>query len=122
MDKRGRTCHLGWQIKPGSRLANQADFLIAGVASAVEQALGGDDHTGNTVATLAGLGFTKGFLQRMEGVGAAQPFDRGNDHALHLVYRQPAGWRICPIDQHLAGVAFFQAAAIFGPFEPQVVA
>ncbi|GAB0117258.1 hypothetical protein Acid7E03_13300 [Acidisoma sp. 7E03] len=52
----------------------------------------------------------------------AQPFERGNLPPLDKADRQAAGTRGLTVDQHGAGAALTQTAAVFGSVEGEIVA
>eukprot|EP01132_Coremiostelium_polycephalum_P020033 gene20034-23819_t len=99
-----------------------AHLGFAGVGIAVEQGLGGHDHAVEAVAALGGLFIDEGLLHRVRGLAGAEAFE-GDDVAAHGTRQgEDAGTCSHAVDDHRAGAALPQAAAVFGAVELQVIA
>ena len=99
-----------------------ANLVIGGVANAIQQALGRDDHAGRAKAALSRLLLQESLLQRMQRVSRSQAFDGRDLQAGDMTDRQLAAGDVNAIDQHFTGAAALCAAAVFCAFQAQVVA
>src|SRR5438876_5546747 len=72
--------------------------------------------------SLSRLLIDEGLLQRVRLVERAEPFERGHLVSLDRAYRRDAGASGRAVDQHRAGAALRQAAAVFGAIELEIVA
>jgi len=89
---------------------------------AVEQVGRRHDHAARAIAALSRLLIDEGLLQRVRLVERAEPFERGHLVSLDRAYRRHAGASSRAVDQHRAGAALRQAAAVFGAIELEIVA
>ena len=89
---------------------------------AVEQRLGGHDDAGQAVAALAGLLVEEGLLQRMQLVRRAEPLDGGHAAAGDRAGLARAGEDRLAVDQHHAGAALLQPAAVARAHQAEMVA
>jgi hypothetical protein len=79
----------------------------------LQQAVGGQDHTGGTEAALQCVMFHEGLLKRMENTVLGKPFDREHLLSCDHFNRHHAGPDGLLIHENRAGAAVPLAAAVF---------
>ena len=92
-----------------------------GCALLVEQRLGGDEKPRRAVAALRGAEIGEGFLQRMEPAVGDQPFDGRDVAAGALDAEHQAREHRLPVEQHRAGAALAELAAVLGAAQVQIL-
>src|SRR5437868_8514392 len=88
----------------------------------VEQSLGRDQNAGQAIAALTCLLVEKGLLQWMRPLRRAQTFDRHDFPPGDGREWLTTGFLRIAVDQHHAAAALLEAAAEFGPHQPEMVA
>src|SRR2546430_434151 len=104
---------------PGDRLVNA---LARGMRLAREQCLGGHQDAGRAIAALRGAEVGKGRLQGMELGAAAQTFHGFDRPPLAFQREHQARELRLAVDQHRAGAAFAELAAVLGAGETEILA
>ena len=100
----------------------EADFVLAGIVSLVEQRFGGDEETGGADAALQRGAFQKALLQRMQVALLGQAFDGLDLGPFGFGGKDDAAIDRQAVHQHGAGAAIAVVAAFFGPGQAQVFA
>src|SRR5437588_4840487 len=98
------------------------DGLARRVGVAVEQRHGGKQHRRRAIPALRGAELGEGDLKGMRIAAPCHAFDRHDVAALQVEGHRQAGEVRFAIDQHTAGRALAQLAAMFGAGESQVFA
>src|SRR5262245_55377199 len=97
------------------------DVALARPRIAVDELLGRHDHAVAAVAALRRLLLDEGALQRVRLVDRAEPLERRDLARRDGADRRHAGAYRLAVDQHRAGAALRQAAAILGAVELEIV-
>ena len=104
-------------------IAQRFQHLVLGrVWRALQQRLGRDDHAVEAIAALRGLLVDEGLLHGIGVLARAEAFERHNVAAGAALDRDHAGARRDAVDQHGAGAAFAEPAAIFRSVQFEIVA
>ena len=86
----------------------------------VQQRLGGDQESGRAVSALGGAQISERFLQRVQAAVAGKAFDRRDRTAVAVDAEHEAREHRLAVEQHGAGAAFAQLAAVLGAAQVQV--
>ena len=95
---------------------------LGGLRGAHQQRLGGHDHAVEAVAALRGLFADEGVLHRIGMIARAEAFERQNVALDAAADRDHAGARGDAVDQHGAGAALAEPAAVFRSVQFKIVA
>src|SRR6266513_637630 len=98
------------------------DSFPVGISFAVEERFRGHQDPRGAVAALRGAEVGESSLQGMQLRAAAEPFDRLHRAAFALGGEHQAGKLRRAVDQHRAGAALAQLAAVLGAGEAEVLA
>src|SRR3954451_5959717 len=97
-------------------------LLDAGLGVALEECGAGHHHAVRAIAALRGLLGDEGGLHTVWLLDRAEAFDGGDLAAREARGRNRAGAHRLAIDQHRAGAALAEAAAVFGALQAEIVA
>ena len=97
------------------------DFLLRCLRILVEECFGCQDDAIQTIAALRGLFFDEGFLNGVQPVYRAQPFERDNFKILHRLHRRDAGADRLAFHEDRAGSALAETATELRAVEGEVV-
>jgi hypothetical protein len=86
------------------------DLLVARVGIAAQQIDRRENHSWRAVATLQGVAFMEGLLDRMPLAVAREPLDRCDRGTVRLGGEDRATFHACAIKQHGAGAAVGRVA------------
>src|SRR5262245_46712964 len=104
-------------------VAQRLQYLrLGGMRVDRKQRLGAHDHAVEAVAALRGLFLDEGLLHRIRPLARAETFQRHDVAPGAAFDRDHAGTRGDAVDQHGAGAAFAEPAAIFRSVEFEIVA
>ena len=100
----------------------EADFVLGGVRSLVEQGFGGDEEAGGANAALECSAFEEALLERMQVALLGQAFDGFDRRSFGFDAENDATVDRKAVHQHGASTAVAVVAAFLGPGEPQIFA
>src|SRR4051794_19625649 len=98
------------------------DIGVARVRVFLQQGGDGHDHAALAIAALRHVVVDPGLLHLVQFAVAGQPLDRRDLLGAERAYRHRAGARRGAVDMHGAGAALRDAAAVFGPGQPDRIA
>ncbi len=98
-----------------------ADLILRGIRNVLEQGNGAHDHTVQAVAALRALAFDERLLHGMQSAADRQSLQRRDAKRRGRGHRQYAAARRLAVEQHQAGTALTQTAAVLWTIKTEVL-